>query len=145
MPKRITQLTLDRFRGATNPIQLDLDPKHNLVMIFGENGTGKSTLVDAIDAICNREVGSVAFRKAGNALWNYLPSLDGKPPKSFRLTLSTRNGGRWEAAPNSRNIVVTEQVAATAPIVRVLRRSQLLTLIESVPSERYAAISDFVS
>ena len=145
MPKRITRLTLNRFRGATNSIQLDLDPQHKLVMIFGENGTGKSTLVDAIDAICNREMGSVAFRKAGNALWNYLPSLDGKPPKSFHLDLTTHNGGRWEAALSGKNIVVTEKAAAVPPIVRVLRRSQLLTLIESEPSKRYTAISDFVN
>ena len=54
MTARLTELRVECFRGATNRAELQFDPAKPLVVIFGENGTGKSTLVDALDLIANQ-------------------------------------------------------------------------------------------
>ena len=45
---RITNIHIDKFRGAVKPITLPLDKSKKITMIFAENGNGKSTISDAI-------------------------------------------------------------------------------------------------
>ena len=47
MPDRINRLKIEGFRGATQPLDLEFDASKPVVLIFGENGAGKSTIVDA--------------------------------------------------------------------------------------------------
>ncbi|MFN3333681.1 MAG: AAA family ATPase, partial [Caldilinea sp.] len=54
-PARIERLTLKHFRGGCKPVTFEFAKDKNIVLVFGENGTGKSTLVDALDFICNGE------------------------------------------------------------------------------------------
>ncbi len=54
MPKKTTKtrlrrITLTGFRGARKPISLDCGPKHSSLVLFGDNGDGKSTFTDAIE------------------------------------------------------------------------------------------------
>src|SRR5574341_2335340 len=56
---RITDLALRGFRGATLPVSVHFDPNSSVVLLYGENGTGKSTIVDAVDFLCNRNFGSL--------------------------------------------------------------------------------------
>ena len=47
---KIRKLTISGFRGSSIiPFELDLTKHHRSVAIFGENGTGKSTVTDAIE------------------------------------------------------------------------------------------------
>ncbi len=54
MDNKILSLSMDGFRGATSPVIFEFEKKKPIVMIFGENGSGKSTIVDGIDFMCNR-------------------------------------------------------------------------------------------
>ena len=51
MSKPVTKTRLAGFRGATTAFELDLDPSKDMTMLFGENGSGKSTILDAIDVV----------------------------------------------------------------------------------------------
>ena len=57
---KLTQLETTGFRGARLPIKLDLTSSSKSVLIFGRNGTGKSTFTDAIEWF---------FRKRVEQLW----------------------------------------------------------------------------
>ena len=50
MSRGIERLSLRCFRGATGTTELRFRPGARLVVVCGENGSGKSTVVDAIDA-----------------------------------------------------------------------------------------------
>ena len=65
MPPRISQLQMTCFRGATKKSSIKFDDKKPIVFLFGENGAGKSTIVDAIDLVTNGSIGSLEKRSVG--------------------------------------------------------------------------------
>ena len=48
MKERLTKISLQAFRGARDAYEINLDQGQSLLM-YGENGTGKSSLADAIE------------------------------------------------------------------------------------------------
>ncbi len=49
---KLKKITIENFRGIKNPIELDFSQKKSIV-IYGRNGTGKSSIVDAWEWINN--------------------------------------------------------------------------------------------
>lgn len=144
MPSRIAQLRLTNFRGASQPLTVEFDQHKTIVLIFGENGTGKSTLVDAIDAVANQSLGSIAGRGAGQGLHQYLRSLSAAGPPEIELTTKAGNG--WRATLKGRNLLVQAvgSHGATPSPIHILRRGKLLNLLEDAPADRYAAMKHFL-
>jgi energy-coupling factor transporter ATP-binding protein EcfA2 len=137
MTKRIEGVTLDCFRGATGKITVDFDVKKPIVLLFGENGTGKSTIVDGIDLICNRCSGSLQTRSSTKT--SDLVSL-GMAPKDMKVEL--RFGGQvWNGSLTGQRILVSP---SPSPPAYVLRRSQLITLVEDDPKKRYERLAKFI-
>jgi energy-coupling factor transporter ATP-binding protein EcfA2 len=149
MPHRITQLKLTNFRGATQPVIVRLTPekggaKTNIVVIFGENGTGKSTLVDALDAVGNASFGSLV-RPGIQAPQKHVASLT-RDVKSVEVELVTQAGHTCKATLSGKNVTLTLGSSADIlPEIRVLRRRDLLKLIEATAADRYKAIQDFIA
>ncbi len=149
MPQRIIQLKLTNFRGATRPITVKFipeknGPKTNIVVIFGENGTGKSTLVDALDAIGNASFGSLN-RPGIQTPQKHVASLT-YDVKSVEVELTTQSGHSCKATFGGKNVTrVPDSQQAIMPEIRVLRRRDLLKLIEANAAERYKAIQDFIA
>lgn len=149
MPQRITQLRLTNFRGATQPITVKFTPEKNgartnIVVIFGENGTGKSTLVDALDALGNASFGSL-IRPGIQAPQKHVASLT-RDVKSVEVELTTQAGHSCKATIGGKNVSLTlSDKEAIIPEIRILRRRDLLKLIEATAAERYKAIQDFIA
>lgn len=141
MQSRIHKLEVKRFRGATQDTAVEFDTSKSMVMVFGENGTGKSTLVDAIDAVCNGALGSITERSPGAAPWQYVPSI-GRDPGEVEVALRTHEGTAWRARLSGRSVKVEGE--EPTPHVHVLRRSQLLKLTEAQPAKRYEVVEPFI-
>ena len=45
----LMSLTVENLRGAVTPFTLAFEKSKKLTIIYGENGTGKSTVADAFD------------------------------------------------------------------------------------------------
>lgn len=135
----LISLSIENLRGAVTPFELTFEKGKKLTIIYGENGTGKSTLSDAFDLLGNGRVGSLDTRGLGSTR-KYWPSL-GKSVVDVKVSLKT-SSGECSALMSRSDVVVTD--TALRPQVAVLRRSQILQLIEAKPSERYTAISRFV-
>ncbi len=130
----IEELLLENYRGASSPITLEFPKDKKLVVIFGENGTGKTTLIDAIDAIANKSGGSLSL-KSSTSIKSHAPTI-GRRAGEMRLGLKT-NGKEFTATLNNNDFIVTP----TDPIsVCVLRRSNIQRFIESAPAARYQEI-----
>lgn len=145
MKHRLKELQLNRFRGASgdSPTTIPFDASKKVVLIFGENGTGKSTVVDAIDAVVNRSAGSLRNRSLKKSREGYLTSL-GAENEDTRIGLATA-AGRFEATLQSGKVQVeADPQDAELPTVHILRRSDLLKLIEVTPKERFDEVRKFI-
>lgn len=131
---------LKKFRGATNEVTFEFDTTKPIVVIFGENGTGKSTIVDAIDFVCNEELGSLKERSFG-AKHLHVASL-GSLPAELSVTLAYADQ-EWHAALNRQSPRTTGHVPRLA--AHILRRGSVLRLVEAIPSKRYEAIGHFIA
>ncbi len=88
MAPRTEKLTFVQFRGGCQPVTFEFQPNKKFVLIFGENGTGKSSIADAIDFVCNNEFGSLRDR-SGTTPRTHVVSLNGQP-KDLAVTLQVR-------------------------------------------------------
>jgi energy-coupling factor transporter ATP-binding protein EcfA2 len=141
MKNRIQSLTLKNFRGASTPFHLDFDNNKPITVIFGENGTGKSTIVDAIDFCCNAQCGSIEDKSITGSKSLLLPSL-GSKEKELEV-LFKYNNQVWEGkiGVGNRPAIIGPK---TPPRAHIMRRSKILKLIESAPSKRYEEVKSYI-
>lgn len=139
MSKRIEELIIKNFRGATTTLKLDFDKTKPMVMIFGENGTGKSSIVDALDFICNQKYGSIGDKSSVKKKI-HLPAM-GKTKEDISVSL-TFDGKEWLAQHQG---VEPKTEPAGFPVANILRRSNITKLIDALPSKRYETLSQFLS
>jgi energy-coupling factor transporter ATP-binding protein EcfA2 len=135
----IANISIENLRGSVAPFSLVFEKGKKLTIIYGENGTGKSTISDAFDLLGNGKVGSLETRGLGSTrkYWHTV----GKTASDVKVVLVTSSGECSISLGKSDVVVTNEQFR---PQVAVLRRSQILELIEAKPADRYKAISRFV-
>lgn len=136
----LRKLTIKHLRGSVKPFTLFFHKDKKLTVIYGENGTGKSTICDALEFLGRGAVGSLDGRGLG-ATTSYWHSLN-MSAADISVELET-TGGSCVASVRRSAVVATPDSAR--PCVEVLRRSQILSLMEATPARRYEAISRFVN
>lgn len=135
----LLSLSVQALRGATAPFSVEFEKNKSLTLIYGENGTGKTTLCDAFDFIGNGKVGSLEGRGLGT-MAAYWPSV-GKSKSEIIVALET-SSGKWTSYFGKKGVEVAP--AAGMPNISLLRRSQLLQLLQDTPANRYAVIRPFI-
>jgi len=135
----LKSLTFQHLRGAVAPFTLVFAHKKRLTVIYGENGTGKTAVCDAFELLGRGKVGSLENRGLGRPA-PFWPSL-GKSSSDISVRLDTGDGV-CAAAVQKSDVIITP--AANRPRVEVLRRSQILDLVQAEASKRYAAIQRFI-
>lgn len=138
-PPSLSSLKIESLRGAATQFELPFEKNKKLIIIYGENGTGKSTVCDAFDLLGNGKVGSLDTRGLGITR-KYWPTV-GKTAADVKVTLTT-SGGDCCVSLGKVDVVVSNP--SLRPQVAVLRRAQILGLIEAKPADRYKEISRFV-
>ena len=140
MPDRLQQIDLTHFRGATQSTSVGFDPKKTMTVVYGANGTGKTTLADAIDVVCNGTRGSLADRSSTEARDLFSAGLQ----TELNATL-TFGAQQWTwAGKVARANIAGIDGPADRPTAYVLRRGSLLQLMEAAPAERYRALVGFI-
>jgi len=140
MVNRLEKVAISRFRGGTCPFEVDFDADKAVAIIFGENGTGKSTIADAIAFGLHGDLGCLRFVSVGPRKHKFLNSVG---TKSGEMQVAVTVGGEtWKARLVKNEPDVTGTHAA--PPVHVLRRVELLKLINSEPSKRYDALRGLI-
>ena len=135
----LKQLTIEYLRGSVTPFALDFERGRKLTIIYGENGSGKSTICDALDFLGNGKVGSLENRGL-NRTQPFWPSV-GRQAEEVAVTLETSTV-KCRATLAAGGVVTAP--AEARPRVLVMRRATLLDLVQATPSLRYEAIRRFV-
>lgn len=135
----LKSLKLQHLRGSTTPFTLNFERGKKLTIVYGENGTGKSTLCDSLEFLGKGKVGSIENRGLGRVN-RYWPSV-GKSNKDISVTLET-SAGTCHAFIGQNDVIA--HPPEQRPKVEVLRRTQVLSLVETTAANRYAAISRFI-
>lgn len=136
----LNQLTIEHLRGSVAPFSLTFEKGKKLTVVYGENATGKSTICDALDFIGNGRIGSLENRGLGKTS-KYWGSV-GKKASDVAVVLQTRGGSTCRASIAKGEVVVLP--GADRPRIEVLRRSQILALVDAIPGKKYDALSRFI-
>ena len=134
----LRKLEINAFRGATRPLVLEFEPGKAITLIFGENGSGKSTIGDALVCLCTGELGSIKDKSGTDA--TALPSL-GQDPASMLIRLHT-DAGVFSAQYANKKIV--KSPATGQPALRVIRRQHIVELANAAPADRYRHLREYV-
>lgn len=135
----LKRLTIEHLRGSVVPFSLPFESRKKLTVLYGENGTGKSTICDAFEFLGNGRVGSLENKGLGKT-GKYWQSI-GKRAADVSVTLETSSGTCRGTIGKSAVVISPPD---SQPKVEILRRSQVLNLVESTAADRYAAISRFI-
>jgi energy-coupling factor transporter ATP-binding protein EcfA2 len=136
---QIERLTFSNFRGATQPVTFEFQPNHAITLIFGENGTGKSTIADAIDFLCNNDFGSLRLR-SGTTPRTHIVSVQGT---GAQLAVELVYGGStWRATLKGGKPVTTP---SQPPRAFILRRADITRIMEATDSDRYKSLQEFIA
>lgn len=136
----LKSLTLTAFRGSAATFKLDFEKNKKLTLIYGENGTGKTTICDAFEFLAFERIGSLENRGMGKGLEKFWPTA-GKPATTLAVDLETHT------AKCSGRIVdkkISVSPVSARPRIELLRQRQILELIQAPPAARYDAIKRFI-
>lgn len=136
----LQSLVIENLRGSVTPFTLTFEKGKTLTIIYGENGSGKSTICDALEFMARGTVGSLEGRGLGGTL-PYWPAL-GKSKEQMVVQLNTA-GGSLRASVKKSKVVCSPDTER--PVLEILRRSQILKLVEAEPAKRYGEISRFIN
>jgi recombinational DNA repair ATPase RecF len=135
----LKRLEVSALRGATRKFCLDFEAGRKITIIYGENGSGKSTICDAVELLASGKVGSLEGKGLGKteSYWH----STGARPADMQVTLSSTSG-QWSARAVRGKVIVSPEQGR--PRAAVLRRGQILGLIAQRPGNRFDAIRPFL-
>lgn len=143
MTTRIKSLKVNAFRGLPH---LELNPDGKSLVIRGENGTGKSSLVEAIEFFFTGKVTHLEGVQ-GVSLAKHGPHVHfGKEDVRVSLTFDpgdislTRDFAHSPTPPTQ----LANYFDVTQKGAFILRRAQILEFIISQPAERFRAIGSII-
>jgi len=141
----ISRLNVAGFRGIPLPGASLIFDKRSM-LLFGENGTGKSSFVDAIEKLLCGRVSTLDGRAQGMSSDRQGPHIRaGASGPSISLVFSNPDftyslEGETPSSPNG----LAGYLSAAKEDLFILRRRDILNFIESQPRVRYAFLRPFL-
>lgn len=147
---RISKVKIQSFRGIPHSLMLDFRPGYDdcphSMIISGDNGTGKSSMVDAIEFALQAQIGQ---KKSHQSLTSSAISFatSGLPYVEIWLSdgTTTNRGFRFKGRPEHEQLRLTNrqphQKFNISPLV--LRRADILRFHEAQEHERQLVFFDY--
>ncbi len=151
---KISNLTIDGLRGVRKQLSLSLDSKS--AVLYGDNGTGKSTFSDVVEWFyfdkIEHLVGEEIGRKGYEALRNIY--LDDEDPATAEFTYDDKRydckktievvGDRLKVTLSNASPEFVEYLAQSEEENLVLRYKDLLRFIVSTKGDKLRELSDII-
>jgi hypothetical protein len=145
MPK-LDRLEVQNFRGVSRPASLIFARKS--LLLFGENGTCKSSFVDALEKLFTGKVSTLDGRASGLSSDKHGPHIHSSSTAKTSISVTFDDAAGTVVSTSSQLADLPAGVRgyldAAKQNLYVLRRRQLLELVESQPRERYDLIRPFL-
>jgi DNA repair exonuclease SbcCD ATPase subunit len=143
MAVKLSKINIKAFRGIPE-LELDLDGKS--LIIKGENGSGKSSIVDAIELFFTGKVLHLDGIQ-GLSLYNHGTHVNYKQ-EDVKISLTFNPGNIAMIRTFDSSFSIPEGLESFFKITNngtfILRRSQLLVFISSRPADRFRAIGSII-
>jgi energy-coupling factor transporter ATP-binding protein EcfA2 len=132
----LQKLEVCALRGATEKFTLNFEKGKRITILYGENGSGKSTVCDALELLAKGKIGSIEGKGLGKTepYWH----STGKISTDLNVTLSTTEG-QWTGRLIKARAIVTPE--AGRPQAEILRRNQIQKIIAEQPKNRFDVIN----
>ena len=141
---RIKAIQLAWFRGAADPISLEPDCKS--MVVYGVNGSGKSSFVDAIEYVLNGgRIGHLAHEYSGKHQERAIPNthkpqgrkteLGIKFKDDSELKIEIKQGGSWTSSGAEAVAMGTWDYRRT-----LLRQLEVAAFIHETKGGKYSAL-----
>ena len=142
----ISRLNVAGFRGIPLSAEASLILDKKSMLLFGENGTGKSSFVDAIERLLCGRVATLDGRGQGISSDRQGPHIRAAPSRpSICLVFSNPDFAYSLEGESSRTPDgLAGYLVAAKEDLFILRRRDILTFIESQPRDRYAHLRPFL-
>jgi len=143
--RRIQRLDVRGFRGVQTQTSLLFDRRS--VLLFGENGTGKSSFVDAIEKLFTGKVSTLDGRAQGISSDRHGPHIhNGASTLSIAITFDDPGTTTFALGSNANGLPsdIREYLTSARENLYIMRRRQVLEFIESQPRDRYANLRPFL-
>ena len=141
---RIKSIKLAWFRGAADTVALD--PESKSIVIYGENGSGKSCFVDAVEHVLNGgRIGHLAHEYSGKHQEKAIINTHSPKGKSaeFRIKFKDESELRVEIQPNGTSTSSgAEGITINTWDYRrtVLRQDEIADFIRQTKGNKYSAL-----
>lgn len=141
---RIKTVRLSWFRGAADPVSLDLDCKS--MVVYGVNGSGKSSFVDAIEyALNDGKIGHLAHEYSGKRQEKAIPNTHVSKGQKTELTIKFKDDSELKTEikqDGSSTTSCTEAIAMRTWDYRrtVLRQDEVAAFIHDTKGDKYSAL-----
>lgn len=140
---RFKSISLSWFRGAATEVALSLAGKS--VVVYGSNGSGKSSFVDAIEFAINGKISHLSHEYSGKRQERGIPNTHCKPSDATTIRVCFQDG-------TERLIEIAKDGAVTstgseAPVIAswdykrtVLRQNEVSAFIGDTKGDKYSTI-----
>lgn len=143
MPIKIKAINIHAFRGIPE-LELELNEKN--LLLRGENGTGKSSIVDAIEFFFTEKISHLEGVK-GLSLQRHAPHVNFAPEDvniEMKFNLDNLSLNRTLTSLPSIPEQLRDYFQITQKGTFILRRVQILAFIMSTPADRFRAIGSII-
>ena len=141
---RIKSIELEWFRGAAEPVALE--PNSKSMVVYGDNGSGKSSFVDAVEYVLNNgSIGHLRHEYSGTHQVNAIPNTHkpegGKTGVSFRFRddssfrIDINANGTSKSSGAGSVAIGTWEYKQT-----VLRQNEVSDFIHDTKGQKYSAL-----
>lgn len=141
---RVKSIELSWFRGAADPVTLELDGKS--IVVYGANGSGKSSFVDAIEyALKDGRIEHLAHEYSGKRQEKAIPNTHTPEDRKTGLSIKFQGGTELNAEirrDGSKTISGEEPAGMAAWDYRrtVLRQGEVADFILGTKGDKYSAL-----
>ncbi len=141
---RIKSIQLSWFRGAADPVSLELDCKS--MVVYGVNGSGKSSFVDAVEYVLNNgRIGHLAHEYSGKHQEKAVPNTHKPQGRRTELRIKFKDDSEIKtviaqdgSSTNSGAEVIAMQIWDYRRTV--LRQAEVAAFIHHTKGDKYSAL-----
>ncbi|HET8646427.1 MAG TPA: AAA family ATPase, partial [Vicinamibacteria bacterium] len=138
MGERLQRLVMSAFRGVPGEMAVDFGQGQSIV-VYGDNGTGKSTIADALEWYFTGQIELLTHEGRQHAVRNLGGGRKG-PPTFVEVATDGALGGRL-AYPDEREAATLE---AAARETFLLRGRTLADFINKTKTEKWKALVEIL-